>query len=41
MENKIIDALGVERDATVDAFGVARDADGFCVDCSYQYCECL
>lgn len=25
---------------TVDMLGVARDADGFCVECAYEYCEC-
>ena len=26
---------------TVDELGTVRDQDGFCVECAYEYCECL
>jgi hypothetical protein len=31
----------MEKKITVDMLGVARDADGYCVECAYEYCECL
>ena len=34
------DSFGIKHEVTVDAFGVARNAEGYCVECMYTWCEC-
>jgi hypothetical protein len=35
------DSFGITHEVTIDGLGVARNADGYCVECMYEYCECM
>jgi hypothetical protein len=41
MQNPDDSFAGYADETTVDELGVERDANGYCVNCAYKYCECV